>query len=611
MVEISLNIIQARDLKGLDAGGTSDPYVKLKYNGISYKTETIKSTTSPIWNFICKMPMVTNSILEFEVFDWERFGSNRSIGKCNVDIETLVSLTSEGINDKWFQLDKKGFIQIGFTFNPPFPLSPNVQRDSINQSIDPTANNNNNSSSTISFSGLLPPPVYLKPIHLLTLPTETKAVFSFPGLFSTSSIIAGQSFQASVILNVSQPSIQIRSMVVSLIGKTINKGKKKQNLIQDYRDLLISNSTFTGIPVESKNTFQRGKHILPFQFYLPKHCLSSVSIHEYSVEYTMTLSVDIVNLPDIFLSNRISVVNLEDTVNKETTSTIEASTSKSPLTGGSISISIKSPKSSFYPGEEIELDVQVVNNSQKKVKNIDIKVNRLDYEGTNITPTTTNIVTDTKRLYPPIQKGKAHDQLIVVELPFNSSLIHSLSISKVMRVEYCLIVSLDIPKCVDLMIKVPISIVLQNPLFAPYLPDSLTSIASIPRYIHQWNTDHLISFIMFRKQCPEAVSNNPDFGYYKLNGSELMTIEKSNLFTILQSAGPRTNELVDSIYDLIFQIVGVRNFLKDLQISKFISKFEAQDITYDILPSLTCYDLESLGLPIGDIKRFLNKIKDL
>ncbi|KAF2069167.1 hypothetical protein CYY_009511 [Polysphondylium violaceum] len=595
-------------------GGTSDPYVKLKYNNVSYKTETIKSTTSPIWNFVCKMPMVTNSFLDLEVFDWERFGSNRSIGKCSVDMETIISLSSEGINDKWFQLDKKGFIQIGFTFTPPFPISPNVNRDSItnqqsNNNLDPNFNNN-----ITSFSGILPPPVYLKPIFIQTLLTESwsaQATFSFPGLYSTKNIIAGQSFQASVILTVSAPSIQIRSMVVTLVGKTLNKGKKKQNLIQDYRDLLLSNSTFSGIPLQSKTTFLKGKHIIPFQFYLPKHCLSSVSIHDYSVQYIMSLDIDIVNLPDIQLKQNIVVVNLEDTVNKETTSTIEASTSKSPLTGGNIGISIKSSKSSFYQGEEIELDVQVVNNSQKKVKNIDIKVNRLDYEGTNITPITTNIVTDTKRLYPPIQKGKAHDQLIVVELPTNSNLIHSLSISKVMRVEYSLIVSLDIPKCVDLAIKVPISIVLHDPTHVSPLPDPLSSIASIPRYIKDWSPVHFISYIMFRKNCPEAITNNLDFNFYKLTGPELMTIEKSNLVSILQFAGPRTNELVDSIYDLIYQIVGVRNFLKDLQISNFISAFEKQDITFDLLPSLNHNDLTNLGLPIGDVKRFLNKIKEL
>ena len=43
-------VIEAKDLKGLDVGGKSDPFVVVSYGPQAFRTSVVKSSTTPVWN---------------------------------------------------------------------------------------------------------------------------------------------------------------------------------------------------------------------------------------------------------------------------------------------------------------------------------------------------------------------------------------------------------------------------------------------------------------------------------------------------------------------------------------------------------------------------------
>jgi hypothetical protein len=53
----------------------------------------------------------------------------------------------------------------------------------------------------------------------------------------------------------------------------------------------------------------------------------------------------------------------------------------------------------------------------------------------------------------------------------------------------------------------------------------------------------------------------------------------------------------------------VGGWLRDLGLAKYEQAFIENAIDFDVLPELTEDDLEKLGMPLGDRKRFLREIK--
>ena len=47
---LTVNVIEARELKPMDLDGTSDPYVILRCSGQKIESSYMKSTLQPVWN---------------------------------------------------------------------------------------------------------------------------------------------------------------------------------------------------------------------------------------------------------------------------------------------------------------------------------------------------------------------------------------------------------------------------------------------------------------------------------------------------------------------------------------------------------------------------------
>ncbi|XP_056263823.1 synaptotagmin Va isoform X2 [Pseudoliparis swirei] len=89
--KLTINIMEAKNLKKMDVGGLSDPFVKvvLQHNGkrLKKKKTTIKQNTlNPYFNesFSFEIPFsqIQKVQVVFTVYDYDKLGSNDTIGKC-------------------------------------------------------------------------------------------------------------------------------------------------------------------------------------------------------------------------------------------------------------------------------------------------------------------------------------------------------------------------------------------------------------------------------------------------------------------------------------------------------------------------------------------------
>ena len=91
--KLTVNVLEAKNLKKMDVGGLSDPFVKIELmqNGkrVKKKKTTIKKRTlNPYFNesFLFEVPFeqITKTDLKITVFDYDKLGSNDAIGGIDV-----------------------------------------------------------------------------------------------------------------------------------------------------------------------------------------------------------------------------------------------------------------------------------------------------------------------------------------------------------------------------------------------------------------------------------------------------------------------------------------------------------------------------------------------
>merc|ERR1712013_350259 len=118
---IHLELIKAKDLENADKKGKSDPYAVLKYGNQKMKTNTIRNTQNPQWDFGADfdVPDGSSSDINIEVYDNDKLGRDKSLGKLDLDIGEI--LNNDGVEGKWYPLKgcKSGQILISSDFLPP------------------------------------------------------------------------------------------------------------------------------------------------------------------------------------------------------------------------------------------------------------------------------------------------------------------------------------------------------------------------------------------------------------------------------------------------------------------------------------------------------------
>jgi len=104
---VVVKVIEARNLAGLDFGGTSDPYCRLKntFNTQQFKTKIISKTLNPKWNLEYKIfsPTADGKLLVV-LWDHNTFTSDKFLG----EIELALGPYFDGQpHDMWIELAKE------------------------------------------------------------------------------------------------------------------------------------------------------------------------------------------------------------------------------------------------------------------------------------------------------------------------------------------------------------------------------------------------------------------------------------------------------------------------------------------------------------------------
>lgn len=95
--ELTVNVIQAADLPGMDMSGTSDPYVKVYLmpdKKKKFETKVHRKTLNPVFNesFTFKnVPYadITGKTLVFAIYDFDRFSKHDQIGQVQVAMNSI------------------------------------------------------------------------------------------------------------------------------------------------------------------------------------------------------------------------------------------------------------------------------------------------------------------------------------------------------------------------------------------------------------------------------------------------------------------------------------------------------------------------------------------
>ncbi|KAK6178984.1 hypothetical protein SNE40_011446 [Patella caerulea] len=88
---LEVRLQEGRDLVVRDSCGTSDPYVKFKYNGKQvYKSRTVYKNLNPRWEDVFTVPVEDIcKPLQMKVFDYDRGMTDDPMGSAEIDLSTL------------------------------------------------------------------------------------------------------------------------------------------------------------------------------------------------------------------------------------------------------------------------------------------------------------------------------------------------------------------------------------------------------------------------------------------------------------------------------------------------------------------------------------------
>ncbi|KEP60735.1 UNVERIFIED_CONTAM: hypothetical protein HHA_249870 [Hammondia hammondi] len=101
------------DLPAMDAGKSSDPYIKFEYRGTQYRTETVKKSVNPVWNqqftFVYDKAFGPHT-LTFELWDANVLLKDKKMGSVTVNLQTLEE---SKVENKYYPIEDAALAKIG------------------------------------------------------------------------------------------------------------------------------------------------------------------------------------------------------------------------------------------------------------------------------------------------------------------------------------------------------------------------------------------------------------------------------------------------------------------------------------------------------------------
>jgi hypothetical protein len=92
---LEVKAIKAQNLRGVNSGNLSDPYVSIICEGLKLKTKHLKKTVNPEWNQQLLFPIkdVSSAVLEVHVKDHEGLVRNKPLGMVKIPVAAAALQT--------------------------------------------------------------------------------------------------------------------------------------------------------------------------------------------------------------------------------------------------------------------------------------------------------------------------------------------------------------------------------------------------------------------------------------------------------------------------------------------------------------------------------------
>ena len=117
---LHLNLIQAENLPKADLIGKSDPYAVISADGDQHKTQTVKNSQNPEWNFELDIPVdeAGPHDIKIDVYDKDKIGKDKLLGSANISVDDVQN--NGDLDKEWLPLTgaKSGKIQVSTEFSP-------------------------------------------------------------------------------------------------------------------------------------------------------------------------------------------------------------------------------------------------------------------------------------------------------------------------------------------------------------------------------------------------------------------------------------------------------------------------------------------------------------
>ncbi|KAI8061632.1 hypothetical protein BC940DRAFT_279508 [Gongronella butleri] len=117
---VTVHLLSARNLPGVDKSGTSDPYVQVRMNNHTlHKSNVIKKSLTPEWNESFHFELLAKDcVVEYRVKDHNRFSQSVKLGTYEQDFGQLHDLYTNHTWHKWVNLQPQGELQLRLEFTP-------------------------------------------------------------------------------------------------------------------------------------------------------------------------------------------------------------------------------------------------------------------------------------------------------------------------------------------------------------------------------------------------------------------------------------------------------------------------------------------------------------
>jgi hypothetical protein len=328
--QVYIRIVGARNLKGVEKDGTSDPLVTIAVNGekTNLETKRVEKTTAPTWQqeFVVTVPHAKSTV-ELKVSDWNRFSSNTPLGSTVLKVEDI----KHGLfQDLWLPLDTQGELHVMTLIAPfPTPLASSrmaVRLSQLRVQLENSACYPGGTLRGCVVYSLLKP----KSLHGLHLMLDGRSHVHW----STGSKHKTHYYSTKIFFNAKVP----------LVGKTTKVAKGEQATV-----------------------LQPGAYIFPFEYVLPMDLPATFESGWMGafIRYTVTVFADVVAKADKSTQLTFRVLCNDKLMRPELVGAeLTTKTGNFP-----VQVHVHGPLTA-YVGETYSLTVKIVNNGTKAIESM-------------------------------------------------------------------------------------------------------------------------------------------------------------------------------------------------------------------------------------------------